>query len=329
MPVTVVTGTFGSGKSTTVRRLVDLAAGRGEQVAVVSASLSPPPYPGAHLVVAADEEVVERLPGCPCCAVRHDLVQVLRNLGERHRRPARVIVETSAVADIATLEQTLMGDPALRRLVTLDAVITTVDASAWSVRLTVRGPADRAVDEQLALADIVLVTRVELLSEDGFDAVVRSLRQRNRLGRVCLALPGRALPSALLDVGRSDPTRLADRLEQLSLGQIGCNAAGIHTLVLALPGHLDADRVDEWLENVMHRHGRGLLRFHAVLALAPGSESGGSEVYRGVRGHLDHDPDPRYASQAGGQWPVSWLAFMGRGIDLEELESSLAGCLAV
>ncbi len=42
IPVTVVTGTFGSGKSTTVRRLVDLAAARGEQVAVVSASLSPP-----------------------------------------------------------------------------------------------------------------------------------------------------------------------------------------------------------------------------------------------------------------------------------------------
>ncbi|CAN5702459.1 hypothetical protein BH20ACT1_BH20ACT1_00360 [soil metagenome] len=43
--------------------------------------------------------------------------------------------------------------------------------------------------------------------------MVQGLRQRNRLGRVCLALPGRALPSALLDVGRSDPTRLADRLE--------------------------------------------------------------------------------------------------------------------
>jgi G3E family GTPase len=80
-----------------------------------------------------------------------------------------------------------MGDPALRRLVTLDAVITTVDASAWSVRLKLRGPDDRAVDEQLALVD---------------------------------------------------------RLEQLSLGQIGCSAAGIHTLVLALPGHLDADRVE-------------------------------------------------------------------------------------
>jgi hypothetical protein len=79
----------------------------------------------------------------------------------------------------------------------------------------------------------------------------------------------------------------------------------------------------------MHRHGQGLLRFHAVLALAPGSEPGDSEVYRGVRGHLDYDPDPRHANQAGGQWPVSRLAFMGRGLDLEDLESSLAGCLAV
>jgi G3E family GTPase len=281
IPVTVVTGTFGSGKSTTVRRLVELAASRGEEVAVVSASLNPPPYSGAQLVVAADEEVVERSPGCACCAVRHDLVRVLRNLGERRCRPTRIIVETSAVADIATLEQTLMGEPALRPLVALDGVITTVDAGAWSVRLTVQGPVDRTGDEQLALADIILLTRVEGLSEDGFDAVVRGLRQRNRLGRICIALPGREFPPALLDVGRDDLTRLADRLDQLTLGQIGCSAGGMHTMVLALPGHLDPDMVEDWLEDVMHRHGQGLLRFHAVLALAPGSDGAARVVYRG------------------------------------------------
>lgn len=102
--------------------MVELAAGRGEEVAVVSASLSPSSFPGAQMVIAADEEVVERSPGCPCCAVRHDLVRVLRNLGERRHRPARIIVETSAVADVATLEQTLMAHPALRRVVTLDGV---------------------------------------------------------------------------------------------------------------------------------------------------------------------------------------------------------------
>jgi hypothetical protein len=79
----------------------------------------------------------------------------------------------------------------------------------------------------------------------------------------------------------------------------------------------------------MHRHGQGLLRFHATLALAPGAEPGARVVYRGVRGHFDHDPDPRNHNQPHDDWPISRLAFMGRGLDLEELESSLAGCLVV
>ncbi len=335
MPVTVVTGEFGSGKSTLVRQLVALSQARGEEVAVVSASLDPPVFPGASLVVTADEEVLERSPGCPCCAVRHDLVRLLRNLGARRGRPGRVIVETSGVADVATIEQTLLGDPHLRRLVTLDSVLTTVDAHTWSARLTLRPPPDRVVEEQVAMADIVVVTRPEQLNEDGFDTVMRGLRLRNRFARRCLALPGGGLSPALLDVGRSDLARLADRLEQLPLGRIGCSAGGLHTLVLSASGRLDRDLVDDWVGGLMRRYGQGLLRFHAALNLAPGEEPGGPMVIHGLRGHLEHQADPRVRRSpipvplaADIEGPSNRLAIMGRGFDLDELQETLAGCVA-
>jgi G3E family GTPase len=328
--VTVVTGEFGSGKSSVVRRLVDLAVAEGEAVAVLSASATPPPFPGAEPVVVADEEVVERSPGCVCCAVRSDVVRVLRNLAGRRRRPARVIVETSGIADVATVEQTLLADPALRRLVVLDGVVTTVDAGVWSVRATTGRPADPVVEEQVALADVVVVTRPDRLTDEALDGVRRRLHGRNRLGRTLLARPGERLSPLLLDVARADPVRLADRLDQLPPGRIGCRAGGIETLVLAAPGRLDRSRVEQWVEGVHHRHGRGLLRFHAVLALADGEQPAARVVYRGLRGHLVHDPDPRLPAPPAcppEQWALNRLAVMGRALDIEELHASLTDCV--
>ena len=329
MPVTVVTGEFGSGKSTLVSRLLALGQARGEEVVVVSASLDPPPLPGAHLVLSADEEVLERSPGCPCCAQRHDLVRILRNLGGRHHRSGRVIVETSGVADVATIEQTLLADPHLRRRVVLDSVLTTVDAHRWSARLKLRQLPCQVVEEQVALADVVVVTRAEQLNADGFQTVMRGLRVRNRFGRRCLALPGGCISPALLDVGRSDPARLADRLERLPLGRIGCSAGGLHTLVLRADGLLEPALVDGWVDELMRRYGQGILRFHAALTLAPGEEPGGPMVIRGVRGHLQHEIDPRSrrSSPDDGAGPVNRLAVMGRALDLDELQGSLGRCV--
>ncbi len=98
-------------------------------------------------------------------------------------------------------------------------------------------------------------------------------------------------------------------------------------MVLALPGHLDAEMFDDWLDDVVHHHGQTLLRFHAVLALASRTGPLGTEVYRGVRGHLEHDFDPRRNSQPAEAGPINRLAPGGRGLDLVELESSLSGCL--
>lgn len=298
---------------------------------MVSASLDPPSSTDAQLMLTADEEILERSPGCPCCAVRHDLVRLLRNLGERHHRPDRVIVETSGVADVATIEQTLLADPHLRRLVVLDSVLATVDAHRWSARLKLRQLPGRVVEEQIALADIVIVTRAEQLSEDGFETVMRGLRVRNRFGRLGLALPGGGFSPALLDVGRSDPARLADRLEKLPLGRIGCSAGGLHTLVLSVAGNLDRTRVDDCVDELMRRYGQGLLRFHAALTLAPGEEPGGPMVLRGLRGHLVHETDPRNrrSSPDDAAGPVNRLAVMGRGLDLDELQHTLAGCVVV
>lgn len=76
---------------------------------------------------------------------------------------------------------------------------------------------------------------------------------------------------------------------------------------------------DDWLDDVVHHHGQTLLRFHAVLALVSRTGPLGTEVYRAVRGHLEHDPDPRRNSQPAEAGPINRLALMGRGLDLVEL----------
>lgn len=72
--------------------------------------------------------------GCRCCQVRLDLVEGLRMLIERRVRPDRVVVLLDPLCDISTALQTLLSDPDLGRLISLDGVIATTDAVALSTR---------------------------------------------------------------------------------------------------------------------------------------------------------------------------------------------------
>ena len=323
LDVTVVTGDVGPSRTDVARSAVAAACAAGEDVAVLVAGPESPTFPGATLVITT-EEVVERCAACRCCDVRLDLTRVLRTLAERRPRLDRVVVVTSEAADVATLEQTLMGDPDLRRLVTLDGVVFVADGPTWSVRL--RWPAEEATraDEQLAVADAVVVVGSGRLTEGGRQALHQLLRDRNRDASLHL---GGADPGArrlLLDLGRSDPARFAERLAPTPGGMTDLNRAGLHSIAVDVPGLLDPSLVESWVDDLLDAHGGELLRFRAELSVAGPTGAPVREVYRIVRRHLERDLGPHLHR---GEPACSRLAMVGHGLDGRALRSSLTGCL--
>ena len=179
-PVALITGFLGSGKTTLVNRLL-AHPGMADTAVVVNEfgeiGLD------HDLIAASDDAIVLLANGCVCCAVRGDLV---RTLDELHRRRAggtlppfaRVIVETSGLADPGPVIQALLAEPTLRARYALGAVVALVDAVNGSATLDAHFEAVK----QAAVADRIVITKLDLAPADASLAALR--------GRLAALNPG-------------------------------------------------------------------------------------------------------------------------------------------
>ena len=177
VPVTILTGFLGSGKTTLLNRI--LSEEHGKRIAVIENEYGEVGIDQA-LVINADEEIFEMSNGCICCTVRGDLIRVLGNLMKRRDKFDYVLVETTGLADPGPVAQTFFMDEEIQSEFSLDGIITLVDAAHINQQL---GRSDEST-EQIAFADVLVLNKKDLVSDDELDALENRLRDMNRMAKV-------------------------------------------------------------------------------------------------------------------------------------------------
>ena len=350
IPVTLLTGFLGSGKTTVLNALVQ----RPEMARTLVVINEFGQIGLDHLLVAhsAEDIVVEMNSGCLCCTIRVDLVKTLRDAVWRFSREGvrqfdRLVIETTGLADPAPILHTLMTDRFIAARYRLDGVVCTVDLAAGNATLDAHPEAIK----QVAVADALLLTKEDLADASLRQATIARMHRINPSARQWLAPRGVVEPESVLRLGlfnadgkMPDVSRwlrmeaLADQQEHEhghqhehghEHGHEGGDTHGQHdhhdvnrhddhirAFCFSVKEPIDPAALDDWLEVMRAFMGPGMLRMKAVLNVR-GEDV--PVVLHGVQ-HLLHPPARLPA------WPdaerVSRLVFITRDIDRKVIEDS-------
>ena len=188
VPILLVTGFLGAGKTTVVNRL--LAHAEGRRIAAVVNDFGAINI-DAELIAGASDGVVSLANGCICCSLEGDLLRTLATLLRRDPKPDTIVIETSGVADPGDIIRNLM-DPVILREAPLETVLCVMDAGTPPSALD-----DALVRAQLRVADIVALSKLDL-ADEGAGARMREAIRALRVPAVVVDAQHGEIPSALL-----------------------------------------------------------------------------------------------------------------------------------
>ena len=332
LPTALITGFLGSGKTTLLNGLL-----RHPGMADTAVIINEFGEVGLdHLLIeTAFEDAVLLKSGCICCTVRGDLVDTMGSLADRRARGeippfSRVVIETTGLADPAPILHTIMGESSLKDRFRLDRVIATVDAANALDQLERHYEAAK----QAAVADRLVLTKTDLVSDAMREAVLARLHALNPLAPIEIVVNGAIDPDLLF---APDPPDAALRRDRLAASAAHGHAHGhehghddadhlarhhgISTVSLVREAPVEWPKLRTWLTALASLKGPNLLRVKGIVNVA-GRE--GPVVIHGVQ-HVFHPPVELKS------WPgddrTTRLVFITRNIAAEALAQSFTAAM--
>jgi G3E family GTPase len=332
LPVTLLTGFLGSGKTTTLNRVLRHPDAAGTAVVVNELG-----------EIGLDQVLIERSSagavllgnGCLCCTVREDLGTTLEDLLVQQARgeiPAfhRVVIETTGLADPAPILHLLMTDPMIGSRYRLGGVVATVDA-VNGVSTLDRHP--EAV-KQAAVADRLLLTKTDLADAAAVRDIEARLANLNPGARRIVVTEDALDPVEVFDTGLYNPkTRTLD-VQRWLAAEAHAECAhgpqcdghahatrhdhGIESYAVSFDEPIPWEAFSRWLEALTLKRGEDLLRVKGIVNIA--ERPGSPVVLHGVQ-RIFHPPVALDA------WPTedhrTRIVFITRNIERKAIEETL------
>jgi G3E family GTPase len=316
IPVTVITGFLGSGKTTLLNHV--LSQQHGRKVAVIINEFGEINIDGQLVVKGGNEELIEFNNGCLCCTVRGDLVETINKLLERDDTLDAILIETTGLADPAPVASTFFVGDGIREGTRLDAFVTVVDA----VNIEKNLEQSHEAQEQLAFADIILVNKSDLVSEETMTRLGHLIRRLNPLARMHNTTQGLIDLSEIINTNafqleaklQVDPTFLEDITHE--------HDAAVTSIVLRESKPVDMNRFMAWITPLLEEQGDAVFRTKGVFNAKGFNQR---VVFQSVRmlTTMSRFTDWESDIKRGTEYVV-----IGRNLDRNALQAGLSSCIS-
>lgn len=203
VPVTIVTGFLGAGKTSLLNHI--LTGGHGRRIAVLVNDFGRINIDAA-LIANRDDEVVSLENGCICCSLSDGLLAAVARLIRREQPPEHILIETSGVSDPVEVASTF-SDPELQPYAPLEGIVTVVDAELAPALDDASLSLARC---QVAAADIAILNKIDLVDDDGRQRAREWVRESSPHVRVLEVSQGRVPIELLFDLGGAVQFRNAE-----------------------------------------------------------------------------------------------------------------------
>ncbi|PPS44774.1 GTP-binding protein [Chroococcidiopsis sp. TS-821] len=313
-PVTVITGYLGAGKTTLLNRI--LTHKHGKKVAVIVNEFGEVGI-DAQLVIDTDEEILEMNNGCICCTVRGDLIRIVNNLMQKREKFDYLVIETTGLADPAPVIQSFFVDEVMRSHAELDAVVTVVDAKHichhWD---------SNEAQEQIAFADVVLINKIDLVSQPQLQELEKRVREINAFAKLYHTQNCNLNIENILGVKAFDLKNALSIDSNFLEEDAHEHDRSISSVAIAQVGIVDSDKFTNWLNQLTQTQGQNIFRLKGILNV---DSEDRRFVFQGIHMLLDGRPGRPWKP---GEVRKNELVFIGRNLDENQLRQEFRNCLA-
>jgi G3E family GTPase len=329
IPVTILTGFLGSGKTTFVNYL--LREHHGLRIAIIENEFGEVSIDDG-LVLQTNEEIVEMLNGCICCTVRDDLIVALKRLvATKGGLFDAIVIETTGLADPAPVAQTFFVDDTIKDLFVLDGIVTFVDAKHLTEHLEEVKPegVENEAVEQIAFADVLVINKTDLVTRDEIDTLKAKLQAINHSARVVEALNSRVPVDQVIGIQ-------AFSLEKvLSFDDSFLDTEGEHmhdksvtSVGIVIEGEFFGHKLNAWIQQLLTTKGTDIFRSKGIIAILGEDEK---FVFQGVhmlfRMGSSSELGMAHANWRQDEKRINKLCFIGKNLNREELVDGLKAAI--
>lgn len=298
IPVSVIGGFLGAGKTTLVNHLV--SSGH-RKFGVIVNEFGEAGIDGSLIENVDTDGIAELSNGCLCCVGREDLVSALFKIISRKDKPEYILIELSGLADPVPVAQTVM-DPFARTKFELDGIIGVADAR--NLEQTLRDGPEGAV--QLAYASTVVLNKTDLATPDTVAEAGRLIQQINPLAQIYQTAHARVSPDKLLGLRAFD-------LDWKPQGHQHQHMPNLQTFTLTTDRLLERQKVNEFIDRYLISRPDAVFRAKGFLSVKGFNQQ---VLYHSVREifSLEQSKEPARAP--------SRLVVIGRNLNQFEYEEA-------